>query len=92
MTTPTPQPATPELLALAAATRSDVDVRDLEGAIAEAAGRVPWPQILVQTARMLARGEDVRDLRAALDDPLGLHGPRTRRPAARAALTGEDSE
>jgi hypothetical protein len=78
MTTPTPRPATPELLALAAATREDIDVRDLEGVIAEASGRVPWAQILVQTVRMLARGEDVRDLRAALGDPLGLHGPRTR--------------
>jgi hypothetical protein len=81
MTTPTPQPATPELLALAHATRADIDVRDLEGAIAEArAAGKSWPWVLTQTVRMLALGETVHDLRAAFGDTLGLYGPRTRHP------------
>lgn len=72
-------PATQELLALAAKTRSDVDIRELEGLLAEVleAGR-PWPVVMVQTVRMLARAEEnVRDLRYALTDPLGV-GQRRR--------------
>lgn len=72
----TAQPATPELLALARATRDDIDLRDLEGAInqARAAGK-SWPWILTQVAGMLARDEDPRDLRNAIN-PLGLKGTR----------------
>jgi hypothetical protein len=75
------QPATAELLALAAKTLPDIDLRDLEGVIAEAleAGK-PWPVVMVKTAVMLAHpDEDVRDLRVALIDPLKLH-PASRRP------------
>lgn len=83
---PSAQPATAELLALAAKTRpagqpNGVDLRDLEGVIAEAleAGK-PWAVVMVQTVRMLARHDgDVRGLRAALLDPLGLD-PKHRRP------------
>lgn len=75
------QPATAELIALAARTRpEDVDLRDLEGVIAEAleAGK-PWAVVMVKTAVMLARPEeDVRDLRIALTDPLKLN-PSSRR-------------
>lgn len=78
---PSAQPATAELLALAAATREDIDPNDLRGVIAEAleAGK-PWGAVMVQTARMLAHPEeDVRDLRIALTDPLKLN-PASRRP------------
>lgn len=77
---PAAQPATAELLALAAKTRDDIDLRDLEGVISEAmeAGKA-WPVVMVQTARMLAHPEeDVRDLRVALIDPLKLR-PESRR-------------
>ena len=79
------QPATAELLALAAATRphnqpGGIDLNDLRGVIAEAleAGK-PWPVVMVKTAVMLAHpDEDVRDLRIALTDPLKLN-PANRR-------------
>jgi hypothetical protein len=76
------QPATAELLALAAATRPDIDLRDLQGLLADvhAQGKPSWPVVMVQTVRMLAqRDGDVRGLRAALLDPLGL-APKHRRP------------
>lgn len=81
MTGQSAQPATPELLALAAKTREDIDLNDLRGVIAEAleAGK-PWPVVMVKTAVMLAHPEeDVRDLRIALTDPLKLN-PASRRP------------
>ena len=67
---PTAQPALIELLDLAAATRPDIDRDDLQGAIlgAEAAGW-SWAWVLVEVARMLARGEEPRDLRAAARAP-----------------------
>lgn len=72
------QPATAELVALAAATRPDLDPDVIQQVItgATTAGQ-PWTVVLVQTVRMLARGEDVRDLRNALADPLGLRPRRT---------------
>lgn len=83
---PSAQPATAELLALAAATRpigqpGGIDLHALRGVIAEAleAGK-PWAVVMVQTVRMLAHpDEDVRDLRIALTDPLKLN-PANRRP------------
>lgn len=73
------QPALQELLTLAARTRGDIDVRELEGLLAEVleAGK-PWSWVMVQTVRMLARAEEgVRDLRYTLTDPLGFK-PRRR--------------
>ncbi|SEG44657.1 hypothetical protein SAMN04489712_105263 [Thermomonospora echinospora] len=67
---PTPMSAVPELLALAAKTRHDIDQRDLEGAISDAITRRGWPWTLAHTAGMLARGEQVRDLRNAIG-PIG---------------------
>lgn len=78
MTAPVAQPATPQLLDLAAATRDDIDTRDLEGAVQDAIRAHGWPWTLAQTARMLARGEDVRDLRAASADPAHTRARRTR--------------
>ena len=77
MTDPMAQPAPAELLALAAKTREDIDLDDLQGVLADAQtqGR-PWTEVMTQTVRMLARGEDVHDLRAALHDPLGLRRHR----------------
>lgn len=79
---PAAQPATPELLALAARTRpDDVDLRDLEGVIAEAmeAGK-SWGVVMVQTVRMLAHPEEnIRDLRIALTDPLRQRPENRRR-------------
>ncbi|GAA4225993.1 hypothetical protein GCM10022254_09410 [Actinomadura meridiana] len=82
---PSAQPATAELLALAAATRpadqpNGIDLNDLRGVIAEAleSGK-PWAVVMVKTAVMLAHpDEDVRDLRIALVDPLKLN-PSSRR-------------
>ena len=70
MTTPTAEPASEALLDLAAATRPDIDRNDLQAALAacHSAGWT-WPRTLVETARMLARGEDPRDLRTAAADP-----------------------
>jgi hypothetical protein len=76
------QPATAELLALAAATRPDIDLADLRGLLAEviATGKTSWAVVMVKTAVMLAHpDEDVRDLRIALTDPLKLN-PSSRRP------------
>ncbi|WP_242892562.1 hypothetical protein [Actinomadura litoris] len=77
---PVAQPATAELLALAAATRPDINVRDLEGLLAEVAeaGKPTWPVVMAQTVGMLARGEDLWDLRIALTDPL-KQNPESRR-------------
>lgn len=63
---PPARPAVDELLDLAAATRPDIDRRDLHGAII-AAGTAgwSWPKVLVEVANMLGRGEEPRDLRAA---------------------------
>jgi hypothetical protein len=68
VTTPTAQPASERLLDLAAETRPDIDRADLQAALAacHSAGWT-WPQTLVQTVRMLARGEEPRDLRNAAD-------------------------
>lgn len=74
---PSAQPATAELLALAAKTRpadqpNGIDLEDLRACIAEALelGK-PWPVVMVQTVRMLAQAQgDVRGLRIALIDPL----------------------
>lgn len=50
---------------------------DLEGVIVDALTRgVIWPQILVHTARMLARREELRDLRLALADPAKPYNPK----------------
>lgn len=70
---PTAQPATAELLALAAATRPDIDLNDLRALIAEVlgAGKPSWAVVMVQTVRILAHpDEDLWDLRVALKDPL----------------------
>lgn len=73
MTAPTAQPASEQLLDLAAATRPDIDRAALQQALAacHSAGWT-WPRTLTETARMLARGEDVRDLVEATRDPLKL--------------------
>lgn len=66
MTEPTAQPALDELLNLATATRPDINRDQLHNAViaARTAGWT-WPRILVETACMLARGEEPRDLRNA---------------------------
>ncbi len=70
MTTPAAQPASEALLDLAAATRPDIDRHQLQQALAacHSAGWT-WPRTLTETARMLARGEEPRDLIAATADP-----------------------
>ena len=67
MTVPELLPAQAELADLAAATRPDLDRDDVEGALMalQAAGW-PWTRILIQTALMLAHGEEPRDLRNAI--------------------------
>ncbi|OLT24359.1 hypothetical protein BJF79_13530 [Actinomadura sp. CNU-125] len=67
MTAPAAQPAMAALITFATATRPDIDPNELQGALADchSAGWT-WPQTLVATARMLARGEQVRDLRNAV--------------------------
>lgn len=62
---------TPQLLALAAVIREDVDPRDLEGALiaCKTAGWT-WRRILSEAVLMLCRGEEPRDLREATRDPL----------------------
>lgn len=71
MTGPADRPAAlsavQELLDLAARTRPDLDRQQLQGAITDAITRRGWPWTLAHTARILARGEDTRDLRAAID-------------------------
>lgn len=76
MTTPEPLRAQRELLDLAAATRPDIDRRQLEGAIV-ACGSAgwPWKRTLSEVVQMLCRGEEPRDLINATMDPL------KRRPA-----------
>lgn len=75
MSAPQPIPAHEALLDLAAVTRPDLARRDLHGEILNAGTRgKTWPQILVLVAGVLARGEDVRDLRAAISGT-----PKTRR-------------
>ena len=70
MTKPVAQPARQELLALAGRTRPDLDPDVLGGALTDLSTRgVPWPRLMVETARMLAQGLDIRDLRNALADP-----------------------
>lgn len=73
MTTHDPQPATEALLDLAAATRPDIDRYDLQRALSacHSAGWT-WARTLVETARMLARGEEPLDLIHATEDPLKL--------------------
>lgn len=78
---PAAQPATAELLALAAKTRpDDVDLRDLQDVIAEAlGGGLPWSAVMLHTVRMLAQTQgDIRGLRIALLDPL-KQNPSSRR-------------
>lgn len=78
---PSAQPATAELLALAARTRPDLDLEDLRALIAEvlAAGKPTWGVVMVQTVRILAHpDEDLWDLRVALKDPL-KQDPSSRR-------------
>lgn len=66
MTAPEPVPAQAELADFAVATRPDLDRDDVEGALmALRAAGWPWRRVLVQTALMLAHGEEPRDLRAA---------------------------
>lgn len=79
MTTPVAMPATQELLDLAARTRPDINRTDLEGAILDATRAHGWPWTLAHTARMLARGEEPRDLRAASADPAHTRSRRTTR-------------
>lgn len=73
MTTPAAQPASEQLLDLAAATRPDIDRSELQQALAacHSAGWT-WPRTLTETVRMLARGEEPRDLLEATRDPLKL--------------------
>jgi hypothetical protein len=68
MTAPTALPASERLLDLAEETRPDIDRADLQAALAacHSAGWT-WPRTLAETARMLARGEEPRDLRNAAD-------------------------
>lgn len=68
-------PATDALLQLAAETRPDIDLHRLRVLVAEAlAGGKPWPVVMVQTARMLAHGDEgLRELRDALIDPHKTH-------------------
>ncbi|MUN41463.1 hypothetical protein [Actinomadura litoris] len=72
---PVAQPATAELLALAAKTREDINIRDLEGAIAGALTEgVPWAVVMNQTVRMLAQNDgDVRGLRTVFAELVRLH-------------------
>ncbi|MDL4812751.1 hypothetical protein [Actinomadura opuntiae] len=79
--TPSVRPATRELLALVREAREDIDLREVEAVIAEAlAVGKPWPGLLVQTARMVARLEGPDDLWNAINDPIGLN-PAARRRA-----------
>lgn len=73
MTTPDALPASEQLLDLAAATRPDIDRHQLQQALAacHSAGWT-WPRTMTETVRVLARGEDVRDLLEATRDPLKL--------------------
>lgn len=75
MTAPEPVPAQAELADLAAATRPDLNRDDVEGAIvALRTAGWPWARVLVQTALMLAHGEEPRDLRNAVrPDPRALN-------------------
>lgn len=75
--TPVALPATQRLLDLATETRPDLDRDDLEGAVVDAIRAHGWAWTLAHTARMLARGEDPRDLREAARDPLKLRPRRT---------------
>lgn len=70
MTTP-PIISQPEELAdLGALIRPDIDRDDLRRAIqACATAGWTWPRTLVEVARMLASGDEPRDLRAACLDP-----------------------
>lgn len=79
MTAPTAQPATPELLALVAAARPDLDVDEIQDLIADAEMRGwTWPQCGMHTVRMALCGDEPRDLRAALRvSPTGRASPRT---------------
>ena len=74
------QPATAELLALAAKSREDIDLDALRDVIAEALGMgKPWSVVMVQTVRIIAHpDEDLWDLRVALKDPL-KQDPASRR-------------
>ncbi len=65
-------PATPELLALAAAMRPDWDRRDLSGALTSAANNGwPWPRAFLAACRLLADPDATpRDLLAEIPSPL----------------------
>jgi hypothetical protein len=77
VTAPTITPATPELLAFAAAIRPDVPTADLQAVIVDAETRGwTWTQVAGITLRTLLVGEDLRDLRNAL-----RHSPHIRRAA-----------
>lgn len=69
-TKPVPLPSLQKLLDLAEDTRPDLDRDVLQGVLVgyRDAG-TPWRKLMVQTVLMLAHGDDVRELRAALNDP-----------------------
>jgi hypothetical protein len=67
-----PQPATPELLTLAAKMRPDWDRTDLSGALAAAASNGwDWPKTFLAVCRLLADSEAApRDLIKAVQNPV----------------------
>lgn len=65
--TPPPDlvPCPPELATVAAVTSPDHDYDDWHSAILAAMNAWPWPRVLAEVGRLLARGETPHDLRAA---------------------------
>jgi hypothetical protein len=68
--------ATPQLLDLAMAVRSDWDRHELESAVAAATvAGMPWPRILTEMVRLMTRPESSpRELAAQAADPRSAYG------------------
>jgi hypothetical protein len=97
VTAPTVREALPELLALALASRDDLDPADLADAVREclAAPGWTWERTMVEVARMCAQGLTPDDLREACADPTHpqVRGRRHKPPAptpTSPALTAAD--